>query len=103
MCLLSIETNPTRIRRKNMFKRVLQIGSASMFGLTLLANSGCCSTSRGSYVQAPCKAPCGTKVADCGSKPTDPCVRPAGELTAELPPHAKPGECWAKVYVPPTF
>jgi hypothetical protein len=24
-------------------------------------------------------------------------------MTAELPPHAIPGECWAKVWVPPTF
>jgi hypothetical protein len=83
-----------------MMIRVLKIASASLFGLGLLANAGCCSSSKGSCVQtasaAPCKAPCGTKI-------TDPCVKPSGELTAELPPNAKAGECYAKVFVPPTF
>lgn len=82
-----------------MLSRIVTISTASLFGVALLASSGCCETSKGSYVATTtktCKAPCGTKI-------SDPCPKPAGELAAELPPYAKPGECYAKVFVPPTF
>jgi len=82
-----------------MLAKVLNLAAASVCGIAMLANAGCCSTSKGSCVQtakAPCKAPCGTTRGD-------PCIKPSGEVTAELPPHAKAGECYAKVFVPPTF
>src|SRR5207247_2545743 len=31
------------------------------------------------------------------------CERKPGEIAAELPPSARPGECWAKVWIPPEF
>ena len=72
-----------------MFKRVLQIAAASLCGAAILANAGCCQTASGS-----CKKPCEVKTT---------CARPADEVAAELPPHARPGECYAKVWIPPKF
>ncbi|HKQ47660.1 MAG TPA: hypothetical protein VJZ71_06305 [Phycisphaerae bacterium] len=45
------------------------------------------------------KEPNGVKTGAISNNPRGPTIT---ELTA-LPPHAKPGECWAKVYVPPTY
>lgn len=73
-----------------MFKRVMQFAAASLFGTAILANAGCCQTATAS-----CKKPC--------EKVAGPCARPSGEVAAELPPHARPGECYAKVWVAPKF
>lgn len=75
-----------------MLKRVLQFAAASLCGVALLINTGCCETTKATPIaQKPC-------VTERG-----PCVRGADEVAAELPPHARPGECYAKVWVPPKF
>lgn len=82
-----------------MIRRFLIIAGGSLSCLALLVNAGCCSKCT-RVANAPCGSPCVKEVkAPCA----EPCPKPAGELTAELPPNAKPGECWAKVFVPPTF
>lgn len=82
-----------------MLLRVLKIASASLCCVVLLVNSGCSECCKGTKVTTVTKTPC--------AQPCDPqrgpCDKPAGEMTAELPPNAKPGECYSKVYVPPTF
>jgi len=90
-----------------MLKRILQISAASVCSVAILSNVGC-ACAEGSTVKAcatktsvcakPCAKPCGTTVAYKGE-----CVKPAGELSAELPPNARPGECWTKVWMAPEF
>lgn len=80
-----------------MLSTSLRIVCALLFCCALLAQTGC-ACGKPECVQAkapePAPAPCAPRSA---------CEKPAGELVADLPPNAKPGECWAKVYVPPTF
>jgi len=60
----------------------------------IAALSGCaCGSAQGACFKA--KAPC--------EKPRDACAATPGEIAAALPPNAKPGECYAKVYVPPQY
>jgi hypothetical protein len=63
---------------------------AALAALTGCAACGICAP-RTPVAKAPAPAPC------------DPCAAPAGELAAALPPNAKPGECYAKVYIPPEY
>lgn len=95
-----------------MLKRILQIAAASVCSVAILSNVGCncaegstvkaCATKTTSLCAKPCATPCGTttvtKVAYTGQ-----CVKPAGEVSAELPPNARVGECYTKVWVPPEF
>jgi hypothetical protein len=56
-----------------------------------VALTGCaCGSAQGACITAKpqCEQQCGPK---------------SGELAAALPPNAKPGECYAKVYVPPEY
>lgn len=88
-----------------MLKRILQISAASVCSVAILSNISCTAQcAEGSTVQAcatktssPCAKPCATKVAHQG-----PCVKPAGELSVDLP-NARVGECWTKVWMPPEF
>jgi hypothetical protein len=73
-----------------------QILGATLGCVALYACTGC-NCAKGSGV-AMASSPCGPSTAKAG-----PCDRPAGEMTAELPSNAKPGECYAKVWVPPEF
>src|SRR5262249_30631953 len=71
--------------------------SAAVCCAALFAAAGCNCPTKG----APC---CEPKPAPVVAKPCEtPCGRPAGEVAAELPPNAKPGECYAKVWVPATY
>jgi len=78
-----------------MLSNTLKIMCALLFSAALLAQAGCglCGTAKGCAVTK--KAPCET--------PRGPCEKNSGEMTAALPANAKPGECYAKVFVPPTF
>lgn len=98
-----------------MLVRMIQATGAALCCAVMLANTGCGECARGTQVTTvskPCKTPCGTpcgspcgetKVTQVVHKSSEPCLKPAGESTAELPPNAKPGECYAKVFVPPEF
>jgi len=79
-----------------MFSNTLKIMCVLLFSAALLAQTGCglCGTAKGCAVTAK-KAPCDT--------PRATCEKESGEITAALPPNARPGECYAKVFVPPTF
>lgn len=85
-----------------MKARMFQTAALAVSCIALLAGSGC--SECGSKKVASAK-PCGST--PCGAKPCaeakGPCVRPAGEVAAELPPKARPGECWARVWVAPQF
>jgi len=78
-----------------MLSTTLKIMCALLFSAALLAQTGCglCGSAKGCAVTK--KAPCDT--------PRGPCEKQSGEMTAALPTNAKPGECYAKVFVPPTF
>jgi len=79
-----------------MFSNTLKIMCALLFSAALVAQTGCglCGTAKGCAVTAK-KAPC--------DKPRGPCEKDSREITAALPSNAKAGECYAKVFVPPTF
>lgn len=80
-----------------MLNRIVQVVGVSLGCVALYACTGC-NCAKGSAIAStgkPCGTPCGTA--------KGPCEKPAGEMTAELPPNAKPGECYAKVFVPPQF
>jgi len=81
-----------------MLSTSLKITCVLLFCGALLAQTGC-NCAQGECVQAKAPTPC--------AKPCEPrtacCPKPAGEMSAFLPPNAKPGECYAKVFVPPTF
>lgn len=77
-----------------MLSNTLKFAFALLISGAMLAQTGCnCGTAKGSCVTA--KAPC--------AAPRATCDRENGEITAALPPNAKAGECYAKVFVPPTF
>jgi hypothetical protein len=85
-----------------MLSTNLKIMCILVFCGALVAQTGCNCATEGSCVQAkspcatPCKSPCEPRQACCPRVP--------GELSASaLPPNAKPGECFAKVWVPPVF
>ncbi|HKQ47168.1 MAG TPA: hypothetical protein VJZ71_03750 [Phycisphaerae bacterium] len=87
-----------------MLSNTLKIVCAVLFSGALLAQTGCaCGTAKGACAQA--KSPCDTPRSPCVAsvKSRDTCDRPAGELSAALPPNARVGECYAKVFVPATF
>ncbi|HWL92103.1 MAG TPA: hypothetical protein VNT79_01090 [Phycisphaerae bacterium] len=87
-----------------MIKRILQCTTLSLFGAVLMANSGCSSADGSCFATNDCGTKCKTtKVATRTTRVKDICEKPAGEVTAELPPNARPGECFAKVWVPPEF
>jgi hypothetical protein len=69
-----------------------------MFCGAMLAQTGC-NCAKGECCQA--KAPCCEPPRPTCERPT--CEKPCGEMTALLPPNARPGECYAKVFIPPTF
>jgi hypothetical protein len=75
-----------------MFCNTMKIVSVLLFGAALATQAGCgmCGSAKGCAVTT-AKAPCG------------PCDRDSNEMTAALPTNAKPGECYAKVFIPPTF
>jgi hypothetical protein len=98
-----------------MLVRIIQAAGAALCSVAVLANAGCGECCKGTTVATtvskPCSTPCGTP---CGTPcektvttvshvESGPCDRPIGDETAALPPHARPGECYAKVFVPPTF
>ena len=76
-----------------MLSKALKICCASLFCAALMAQAGCacCAPSKATVTET--KTPCAR----------GPCDKDYGEMTAALPPNAKPGECYAKVFVPPTF
>lgn len=77
-----------------MLSRVLQVTSAAVCSVALFMQAGCACQAKG----------CVTKVkAPCEPVARGPCERIAGEVAAELPPNARPGECYAKVWIPPEF
>jgi len=78
-----------------MFSNVLKIVCALLFSAAILAQTGCgmCGTAKGCAVTQ--KAPC--------EKPRGLCDRESNEVAAALPPNAKAGECYAKVFVPAQF
>lgn len=79
----------------HMKSNVLKIGTAALFVAVGLAMGGCCSKPECvKTVQAPPPPP--------APAPTNPCGPATAELPA-LPPNAKAGECYAKVYVPATY
>lgn len=85
-----------------MLVKTLKVLSASLCCIAILVNSGCSNCCRGTKVTTVVeKKPCPPPAAPCVTE--GPCDRPAGEMSAELPPNARPGECYAKVYIPPTF
>jgi hypothetical protein len=83
-----------------MLTRILQVSIASFCSLAMLGNVSCSECAKGSTcaTQTCSKPACSTcKVAHAR------CEKPAGEMTAELPPNARPGECYTKVWIPPEF
>ena len=77
-----------------MLSNSLKIMCAALFCGAMLAQTGCaCGTAKGCATTA--KAPCATARGTCD--------REIGEINAALPPNAKPGECYAKVFIPPQF
>ena len=96
------------MKEKTMLARSLKIMCALLFAGVMLAQTGCaCGTAKGCVTA---KAPCGTtKVAYATPAkvsyvtPSDPCHKNAGEVTAALPPNARSGECYAKVFIPAQF
>lgn len=77
-----------------MLSNSFKIIGAVLFSGTLLAQAGCaCGTAKGSCVTA--KAPC--------EKVRGNCDRAHDEVAAALPPNAKPGECYAKVFIPAQY
>ena len=83
---------------KNMLSNTLKILCIVVFCGALLAQTGCnCAKGECCETKAPC---CETPRPTC-ERPT--CEKPCGEMTALLPPNARPGECYAKVFIPPTF
>jgi hypothetical protein len=83
-------------RKPIMLSNSLKIMCAALFCGALLAQTGCdCGTVKGCTTETKAPSPCATARGNCD--------RPAGEMTAALPPNAKAGECYAKVFVPPEF
>lgn len=80
-----------------MLNRIAKVVGMSLGCVALYACTAC-NCAKGSHIAStgkPCGTPCKTA--------KGPCPKPAGEVTAELPSNAKPGECFAKVWVPPEF
>ena len=76
-----------------MLSNSLKIMCAALFCGAMLAQAGCaCGTAKGCTTA---KEPCATARGTCN--------REFGEIDAALPPNAKAGECYAKVYIPPQF
>jgi hypothetical protein len=99
-------TNNFKQEKEFMLSSTLKITSGLLLGGVVLVGTGCCSSAKGDcYVKTTPKEPCETKVVAYVPPPPpphEPCERGAGELTA-LPPNAKSGECYAKVFVPATY
>jgi hypothetical protein len=75
-----------------MKARMFQTAALAVSCIGLLAGSGC-SECGGEKVAS----------ASCTTTKKETCARPAGEIAADLPPKARPGECWARVWVAPQF
>jgi hypothetical protein len=76
-----------------MLSRIAKVTAASLGCIVVgLANSGC-----GDCAQA--KVTTVTRTSGCAPK----CTIPAGSVASDLPPSARPGECFAKVFVPAEF
>src|ERR1043166_6188986 len=79
-----------------MLSNALKMICAALFCGAMLAQTGCaCGTAKG------CTTTKTAYVAPCAARGT--CDREIGEINAALPPNAKPGECYAKVFIPPQF
>jgi hypothetical protein len=79
-----------------MLSNELKITCVLLFRAAMLAQTGCaCCDPKAKACAETTKAPC--------EAARGPCDQEYGEMTAALPPNAKPGECYAKVFVPPTF
>lgn len=74
-----------------MCSSALKIMCALLFGVVVLVQTGCACCGARTAIASTEKAPC------------DPCDKEQGEMAAALPPNAKPGECYAKVFAPPRF
>jgi hypothetical protein len=70
-----------------MQSKLIRIGGAFVVGMAVLSDSGCCHKAECVKTEAP---------------PTNACGPSVNELPA-IPPNAKEGECYAKIYVPPTY
>jgi len=90
------EPNCPEMKEKIMLTNSLKVLCALLFSAALVAQAGCgmCGTTKACSTPKE-KAPCETA--------RGPCEKNAGEITAALPPNARAGECYAKVFVPPTF
>ena len=81
------------MKEKTMLSKTLKIMCALFFCGAILAQAGCnCGEAKGCVTE---KKPCATARGTCDREP--------GEINAALPPDAKPGECYAKVFIPPQF
>ncbi len=69
-------------------RRVLSLIAVSVGCISMLAMTGCA---------------CCEEEAVAQYAPQTPCPLPANTGIVDLPSNAKPGECFAKVFVPPTF
>jgi hypothetical protein len=78
-----------------MLSKNLKIMCAMLFSGAMLAQAGCaCGTA---------KAACTTSKPRCTTTVRGTCDIPSGEVSAALPPNARPGECYAKVFIPAEF
>jgi hypothetical protein len=76
-----------------MLSNTLKIMCVLLFSAAMLAQTGCACC-------APKAKACEVTKSPCARGPCDPAP---GEATAALPSNAKPGECYAKVFIPPQF
>jgi hypothetical protein len=78
-----------------MFSRAVRIVCVVSLCMAFVSLTGCACCKKNVCAAKPCKVTCPT-----------PCAAPACDMNIEacaLPPNAKPGECYAKVYVPPKY
>jgi hypothetical protein len=88
---LALEPGPLKREKKAMLTKIVKISCGVSFVVALLVQVGCSSNTARSECRAPVK--CGKSV----------CEPPAGEVSAYFPPNAQPGDCFAKVYIPPQY
>lgn len=81
-----------------MLTNSLKIMCALLFSGAMLAQAGCaCGTAKGACTSAKkYDKPCTTYARGA-------CDRADGEISAALPPNARAGECYAKVFIPAQF
>lgn len=86
-----------------MIVRTFQVVSMALGCVALIGSTGC--GSRAACGKTAMAAPCGKKpcAEPCVETAKGPCERPAGEIAAELPPRARAGECYARVWIEPQF